>query len=138
MTMEQARQHLMAHGIRPSVQRVVIMDYLMKHHTHPTADTIFTDLQPQLPTLSRTTVYNTLQLLESCHAVQALTIDSHTVHYDGVQEPHGHFMCRHCGRIEDITLDGSPLHHVALPAGYTAEHVQLNCTGVCASCQTKT
>ena len=27
-------------GVRPSVQRVAVMDYLLKHRTHPTAEEV--------------------------------------------------------------------------------------------------
>ena len=32
--------YLAAHGIKPSVQRIAVMDYLLRHHTHPQAEDI--------------------------------------------------------------------------------------------------
>lgn len=49
-------------GLRPSVQRLLIMDYLLSHHTHPTVEEVYRDLCKKCPTLSKTTVYNTLRL----------------------------------------------------------------------------
>lgn len=66
-----ATEQLIEHNIRPSVQRVAIMQYLLDHRTHPTADDIYTELVKTMPTLSRTTVYNTLQLLVTNQAKQA-------------------------------------------------------------------
>ena len=43
------------------MQRIAIMEYLMEHRTHPSADEIYTALSPSMPTLSKTTVYNTLK-----------------------------------------------------------------------------
>ena len=103
--METVTQHLKSHGIRPSVQRVAIMKYLMEHHTHPTAETIYVDLRETVPTLSRTTVYNTLQLLASCHAINILSIDKRNMHYDGRTDPHAHFLCQCCGKIVDVEVD---------------------------------
>ena len=54
-------ERLQSHSIKPSVQRIAIMQYLMDHHTHPTVDEIYTALAPGMPTLSKTTVYNTLK-----------------------------------------------------------------------------
>ena len=54
---------LKQHGIRPSLQRVCVFRYLRSVKTHPTVDEIYTVLQPEYPSLSRTTVYNTLELL---------------------------------------------------------------------------
>ena len=30
-------EYLLSYNIKPSVQRIAIMDYLLKHHTHPCA-----------------------------------------------------------------------------------------------------
>ena len=54
--------HLKNHGIRPSMQRMAIMEYLMSSCKHPSVDVIYTNLLPKMPTLSRTTIYNTLEL----------------------------------------------------------------------------
>ena len=45
------------------MQRIAIMEYLMEHPIHPSADDIYTALSPSMPTLSKTTVYNTLKLV---------------------------------------------------------------------------
>ena len=45
-------ERLQSHSIKPSVQRIAIMQYLMDHHTHPTVDEIYTALAPGMPTLS--------------------------------------------------------------------------------------
>ena len=42
--MKSTQQYLLAHGIKPSVQRIAIMEYLFQHHTHPTVDEIYTKL----------------------------------------------------------------------------------------------
>ena len=98
----EAIAHLTEHGIKPSAQRIAIMDYLLTHRTHPTVDTIYNDLVEEMPTLSRTTVYNTLKLLGEHDAILELTIDKRTAHYDGDTSPHSHFQCKRCGRIIDI------------------------------------
>ena len=57
-------EKLMEKGIRPSLTRVMIYDYLLSHRTHPTVDEIYKELSPKAPTLSKTTVYNTVKLFE--------------------------------------------------------------------------
>lgn len=61
--MEVVVERLQGHNIKPSVQRIAIMKYLMEHRTHPTVDEIYTALSPTIPTLSKTTVYNTLKTM---------------------------------------------------------------------------
>ena len=62
-------EHLQSHGIKPSPQRIAVMDYLLNSRMHPTADEIYLALSPSMPTLSKTTVYNTLKLLVEAGAV---------------------------------------------------------------------
>ncbi|MCB0402432.1 MAG: transcriptional repressor, partial [Flavobacteriales bacterium] len=54
--------HLSSNNIKPSVQRIKIFEYLHENRQHPTVDTIYKDLVGHIPTLSKTTVYNTLKL----------------------------------------------------------------------------
>ncbi|KAA6334206.1 Peroxide-responsive repressor PerR [termite gut metagenome] len=94
---------LLMHGIKPSLQRIAIMDYLLEHYTHPTADEIYTALSPSMPTLSKTTIYNTLKLFSEQGVVQMLTIDEKNLCFDGNLSPHAHFLCKKCGKIYDVT-----------------------------------
>ena len=128
-------EHLKRHGIKPSVQRVAIMRYLMEHCNHPTADAIYCALQSAMPTLSRTTVYNTLSLLEEKDALSVLTIDSRNIHYDGDTRPHAHFMCRRCKQIYDVPMpDGDVDCKSAMPQGFRVEHTHLYYDGLCGKC----
>ena len=81
------------------------MQYLLTHHNHPTADIIYSELAPSMPTLSKTTIYNTLKLLANHGAVTEMTIDKRNAHYDFDTVPHSHFMCRQCGKIIDMPPD---------------------------------
>ena len=56
-------ERLLEHNIKPSMQRIAIMEYLMNHPIHPSADDIYTALSPSMPTLSKTTVYNNFEIV---------------------------------------------------------------------------
>jgi len=96
--------YLSGYGIRPSVQRTAIMRYLLKNLTHPTADEVFESLRKQIPTLSKTTVYNTLKLFVENGAVVYVGIDEKNARFDSVIKPHAHFRCKECGRITDLPM----------------------------------
>lgn len=70
-----ARDYLEKCGIKPSLQRIAIVEYLMENRIHPTADDIYHALCIQVPTLSKTTVYNTMRLFAEQGAVLPLVID---------------------------------------------------------------
>ena len=48
---------LVAHGIKPTVQRLAVMGYLLEHSGHPTAEEIYTAMNRVLPTLSKATAH---------------------------------------------------------------------------------
>lgn len=127
--------YLVAHGIKPSVQRLAVMEYLSEHHTHPTADEIYNALVRKIPTLSKTTVYNTLRLLVQQGAATMLTIDERNACFDGVTVPHAHFFCRGCGKVFDVSADEllTPSRH-RLPEGFHTESVSLYYRGLCNHC----
>ena len=101
-TNEEIKERLLFHGIKPSLQRMAIMKYLLDYQNHPTVDMIFNDLNPSIPTLSKTTVYNTLKLLSDQGAVLSLNIDEKNVRYDGETAAHAHFRCKKCEKIFDV------------------------------------
>ncbi|MGN0729485.1 Fur family transcriptional regulator [Treponema sp.] len=120
-------------NIRPSIQRMAIYKFLAENPVHPTVDTIYTSLSPKMPTLSRTTVYNTLRQFSECGLVQTITIEDGELRYDADTSNHLHFKCTKCGKIFDIAgSTGSPQDF--LPHGFTAKKVQTNIWGTCSGC----
>ncbi len=131
---EQALQYLVEKGIKPSVQRVAVMEYLLTHKTHPTADEIFSALYPRIPTLSRTTVYNTLNRLVEQGAILTLDIDQKKTRYDGDISFHGHFLCKRCGKIEDVPVVNPEYVKGIAPRSLNVTDVQLLYKGICPAC----
>ncbi len=124
--------YLNEYGIRPSVQRIAVMNYLLNHRTHPTAEEIYQALAPEIPTLSRTTVYNTLELLVARGAAAHITIDPRFSRYDGDISLHGHFLCDHCGSLYDVPLGTLP--EALYPKDHRVSSAQLYYRGICAHC----
>ena len=104
-TPKEISQYLSDHHIRPSFQRVRIFEYLAEFRSHPTIDEIYHALAAEIPTLSKTTVYNTLDLFIREHVAQPLSIEDNQMRYDADVSVHGHFMCSNCGRVYDFQVD---------------------------------
>ncbi|MGI6778337.1 MAG: Fur family transcriptional regulator [Acetivibrionales bacterium] len=102
---EDLKKELNTKSIRLSYQRLKVLEYLTKHQYHPTVDMIFTDLQKDIPTLSKTTIYNTLRILVEAGLVRVITIKDNETRYDITVKNHGHFMCESCGTIYDFNVD---------------------------------
>jgi len=125
---------LMKFGVKPSLQRIAIMEYLMEHLTHPTADTIFNDLYSSIPTLSKTTVYNTLKLLEEQGAIQAIVIDEKNVRYDSDISPHAHFKCKKCGLVNDFPIKNVYIYDSINSDDFIVTDCQVYYKGYCKKC----
>lgn len=102
-------QHILAeleqNRIRPSVQRVRVLEYLHQIEGHPTAEDIYAALAPEIPSLSRTTIYNTLHTFVGAGMVRVVAIDSDESRYDLTLHDHGHFKCTSCGEITNFEID---------------------------------
>lgn len=130
----QTHRYLLQFSIKPSVQRTAVMDYLLKHRTHPTIDEIYSALSPSMPTLSKTTVYNTLNLFLERGAVQALVIDEKNARYDVDTTPHGHFICKSCGKVYDIFNLKPEMFEIPSNTGFNIHAVEISYSGICNAC----
>lgn len=133
MSREQAVNVLQGHGIKPSYQRIKIYEYLLGKKNHPTVDTIYKELSPGIPTLSKTTVYNTLKLFHSVNVVQKIMIEENEVRFDADVTIHGHFKCNVCGEVYDFPVK-KQMFTYGLPKNFTIEHEHIYCTGTCDLC----
>lgn len=122
-------------GISPSQQRIKILDFLIKNRTHPSVDDIYNSLIGDIPTLSKTTVYNTLSLFREKSLIRVVH-DETEIRYDAGVELHGHFKCNKCGNIYDF-----PISEINYPSDKLTDfqilekHVYFN--GICSKCITK-
>jgi len=137
VTIDSFAQKLLDHGITPSRQRVLILKYLIENQCHPTVDQIFITLRHALPTLSKATVYNTLNTFIEAKLVRPLSIEDKEIRYDIVTENHGHFKCSSCGGIVNFAVYIDRFVAEDLP-GYqiTAKNVYFD--GICPACIIKT
>ena len=92
-------------NIKPSYQRIRILEYLMTKKNHPTVDRIYNDLLKEIPTLSKATVYNTLDLFKKGNLAKVVTIEDNETRFDARASDHGHFKCESCGCIFDFEID---------------------------------
>jgi len=102
--LESIRKYFERKGIQSSIHRLKIYQYLISNPYHPTAEEIYNTLVKEVPTLSRTTVYNTMKYFLKKGIVSDLTISENEVRYDSNTTPHAHFRCIRCGRIFDVEL----------------------------------
>lgn len=120
-------------NIRPSYTRIKIMEYLAARRTHPTADEIYSNLLHEIPTLSKTTVYNSLNTFVKAGLVRTVTIEDNEARFDADTSNHGHFKCDMCGNIYDFPVDMAGLHTKGL-SRFIVKQRDIYFKGTCPGC----
>ena len=98
-------ERLKSADIRPSYQRIKVLEYLYHTGGHPTADEIFRALSADIPSLSKVTIYNSLHTLVDAGLVHVVDIDETVKRFDINLDSHGHFLCEACGTVFNFQVD---------------------------------
>lgn len=91
--------------IQPTPQRIAVVECVLTSKTHPTADEVVLAARKTCPTVSRATVYNTLNLLVEKGLIGVQTIREGAVVFDPNVRKHHHFIDEVTGEIHDIPWD---------------------------------
>ena len=121
-------------GLRPSVQRIKVLKYLLENKTHPTVEEIYENLKGEIPTLSKTTVYNTLKLFLERGLIKLITIELNETRYDANLSLHGHFKCKICGKIYDFSIKNLEIEELS---DFLIQDKNVELTGICKKCLQK-
>jgi Fur family peroxide stress response transcriptional regulator len=124
-----------AKGLKMTPQRRMIVEYLQSASNHPTADDIVGAINRKFPMASRATVYNTLKWLKDAGMVREVS-EAGEVRFDPNVGSHHHFICRSCGRIEDVECDlVGQVQICGLPGRQRVDDVEVTLRGLCDGCQ---
>lgn len=134
--MERLINKLNSKNIQPSHQRIKILEILENNCDHPNVNMIYELLCKEMPTISRTTVYNTLNTFVEKGLVSSLTITPEELRYDCITTPHHHLLCKACGRIIDVDVQCGIAAKREID-GHKIEEVQGYFKGICKECITK-
>ena len=134
LNIKNTEEELRNAGIKPSIQRLKIYDYLINTTEHPTIDSIYNVLSLEIPTLSKTTVYNTMKLFQDNGLVMVVNIEDNETRYDADTSFHGHFKCTECNRVYDFPLPSAQPQIKEL-ANHTVKESHYYLKGVCANCK---
>lgn len=126
-------------GIKPTANRIIVTRALMESN----APLSLTELETELETMEKSSVFRVLSLLLAHGAVHAVEdgrgIAKYEIcHADGNCTPshfHAHFYCERCRRT--FCLDNVRVTEPELPAGFTAQSVNYMIKGICRDCEQK-
>ena len=118
-------------------KRDAILSCIKQTHVHPSADWVYAQLKPQIPDLSIGTVYRNLALFKEQGSIVSLGTVQGVERFDGNTEPHVHFICTGCGRVDDLPQMEVPQAlccQAGSQTGGRVECCQLTFTGRCSQC----
>ncbi|NLX24284.1 MAG: transcriptional repressor [Phycisphaerae bacterium] len=102
-------RHMLAtlrqHGIQPTPQRLAVAKVVLGRDRHPSAEEVWAKVRRRCPTVSRATVYNTLNLFVDKGLLTMQVLREGTAVFDAEVRPHHHFIDERTGRIYDVPWD---------------------------------
>ena len=122
---------------RNTRQKAVVYRIVLDSKDHPTAERIYERAKREIPTISLGTVYRVLKELSSEGKIKEIIVNKQS-HFEGRTDFHHHFICRECGKIEDVE---TPLCRYTCKKveqkGYIVEDIEYKFYGLCKKCAQK-
>jgi Fur family transcriptional regulator, ferric uptake regulator len=111
---ERLEAHLASTGLRRTKQREVIVEAAFATDDHFNADELLDKTRKLDRTISRATIYRTLQLLVDCGLLREVDLGRDQTFYDPnfLDKPqHNHLICLDCDRVVEFEDENAALLH---------------------------
>ncbi len=111
---ERLEAHLSTSGLRRTRQREVIVEAAFATDDHFNADELLEKTRKLDRTISRATIYRTLQLLVECDLLREVDLGRDQTFYDPnfLDKPqHNHLICLDCDRVVEFEDENAALLH---------------------------
>jgi Fur family peroxide stress response transcriptional regulator len=120
-------------------QRQAVYEAVLGSREHPDAEEIFRVVKASVPTISRGTVYRTLETLRQVGLVTDVSRARGTARFEAALEPHHHLVCLGCNKIMDLHDESLNRLRVAPPVdgAFEVTGYQIQFVGYCRSCRSR-
>ena len=102
MTRDEIAERLEGFGVLPTPQRLDVGEMILSRPQHASADQVIAGIRAMGSTVSKATVYNTLNLFCERGLLRTVKVDSTRQVYDPTTKPHHHFYNVDSGELVDI------------------------------------
>ncbi len=89
-------------GLKLTIQRMAILEYLENTEIHPDADTVYQEIHKRFPNITISTVYNTLETFVKHNIINKVLTPEGKSRYDAKTESHHHLIDEENKKIYDI------------------------------------
>lgn len=133
-------EYLESKGLRKTPERFTILETVFLHNDHFGVETIYNEMERRSYHVSRSTVYNTMELFCECGLVRKHQFGTNQAVYEKVVSSgsHHHLICTECGKIREMK-DADLISQISNRkyGTFSVSYVSLYVYGVCPACQRK-
>jgi len=128
---------LRARGYRMTSQRMAILHVLHHSGGHLSPTQVYEQALEQLPNLTETTVYRTLEFLAEHGLARSAHMGNGHLVYEIAQHEHHHLICRNCGNTVEVnhSLLKTMYQKLESSSGYKLTDSHLTFFGLCPNCK---
>ncbi len=134
-------EFLQKNGLKLTVAREIILDTVLKQNKHFEVEKIYDIIRKKHQTISRATIYRTINLLLQAGFIKKVLPCMETDCYETIfEQPHHlHFICSKCGKIVEMPSNEIEKIYYDLAKTIDFDITELNFTakGICSECKKK-
>jgi len=131
-------EYLDAHGMRKTTERYAILQRIMSINGHFTIEELQQMIDNEGFRVSRSTVYNTVELLMDAKMLRRHVFEGMQAQYERITMPHTHLICTSCGKVKEVR---DPNFAAFMNArrfnAFNTDHYSLYVYGTCSTCARK-
>ena len=130
--------YLDQHSMRKTTERYAILEHIMNINGHFTIEELQQIMDGDGFRVSRSTVYNTVELLIDAKMLRRHVFEGMQAQYERIGMPHTHLICTTCGKVKEVR---DPNFAAFMNArrfnAFNTDHYSLYVYGTCSTCARK-
>lgn len=131
-------EYLDQHGMRKTTERYAILDHIMNINGHFTIEELQQMIDGDGFRVSRSTVYNTVELLIEAKMLRRHVFEGMQAQYERITSPHTHLICTNCGKVKEVRdINFAAFMNARRFNAFNTDHYSLYVYGTCSTCARK-
>ena len=131
-------EFLDSHNLRRTTERYAILNHIMAINGHFTIEELQQLIEADGFRVSRSTVYNTVELLMEAKMLRRHVFEGMQAQYERITLPHTHLICTTCGKVKEVRdTNFAAFMNARRFNAFNADHYSLYVYGTCSTCARK-